>query len=140
MEGEIQINIPQEICQDTSKFNNNKSEKNSSIIFILIIPVCLILTIVCIYILFSNNPRSLSSKFHLPKYFNRNRRRESPNSYHQLTQESNNEMRKIIVKYNSTTQQTQPYLDTDKSDFIHEQNITLKLNTNPINDVEDNTL
>jgi hypothetical protein len=140
MEGEIQINIPQGICQD--KFNTkNKPKTNSSFVIILIILACLISSIAGIYILYSNNRRLLSWNF-LMKCINRNR--QSSTSYQQLTQESNNEMRKIIVKYNSTTQQAQPFLATDKSDFIqsndHDEDIPFRLNTNQINDVEDNTL
>jgi hypothetical protein len=53
-----------------------------------------------------------------------------------------NKMMKIVVKYNSTTEQTQPYIHTHKSDFIvsnqqPNEDVTLKLNTNPLSDIED---
>ncbi len=155
MEGQIQINIPQGICQDNFKLTKTNTKTKSSFIFILIILGCLTFSITCIYILFSKHRRFFSWNF-LPNYFNHYRRQRltiySADSYQQLThidhQESNNRGRKLVVKYNSTTKQTQPYLDIEKSDFLvsnnidQEQNedITLKLNTNPMSDMEDNAL
>ncbi|CAF0896471.1 unnamed protein product [Rotaria sp. Silwood1] len=154
MEGEIQMNIPQGICQENLKLNKNKSEKNLSflsLILILIIIGCLIFTITCIYILFSNN-RSLSLSNFISKYFHHYRYQKllrfSADSSEQLTpndqQEFNNKIRKIIITYDATTEQIQPYLDTDHNDFIalnnnHEnRNITLILNTNPMSEIEHN--
>ncbi|CAF4757006.1 unnamed protein product [Rotaria sp. Silwood2] len=59
-------------------------------------------------------------------------------------EQSSHKMMNIIVKYNSTTEQTQPYIHNHKSDFISSNNIndqlnedlTLKLNTNPLSDIE----
>jgi hypothetical protein len=51
----------------------------------------------------------------------------SADSYQQLTQINQQESRRQIgVTYNSTTEQTQPYLDIE--------DLTLKLNTNPMSD------
>ncbi|CAF1158590.1 unnamed protein product [Rotaria sordida] len=152
IEGEIQINIPQGICQENLKLNQkNKLEKNLSLKLILIIFGCLIFSITCIYILFSNNRRSSLWNF-IPKYFHRYRYQKllifSTDSDEQLTpidqQESNNKIKRIIVMYNATTEQIQPYFATDEIDFIssndnrENRDITFQINTNPMNEIEDN--
>ncbi|CAF2955772.1 unnamed protein product [Rotaria sp. Silwood2] len=156
MEGEIQINIPQGTCQENFPFNKNKAEKNlslSSLFLILIIIGCLIFSITFICILFSNN-RKLSLPNFISKYFHHYRRHKlllfSADSYEPLTptdqQEFNDKIKRIIVSYNATTEQIQPYLDTDPIDFNvsndnHDnRDKTLKLNTNPMNEIEDNNV
>lgn len=122
MEGEIQINIPQRICQN--EFKSNNPNKNNTFIFFLIIFGCLIFgIIICIYFSSSSNLFS--------KYFHPSQRQRLPifsaDSYQQLTQINQQESRRQIgVTYNSTTEQTQPYLDIE--------DLTLKLNTNPMSD------
>ncbi|CAF2765458.1 unnamed protein product [Rotaria sp. Silwood2] len=159
MQGEINIFIPNGMCQQNSPLTNNSqhSLSSSSLIFIFI---CFILGLGCIYILSTHQRRlfiiNIFSKFS----FNR-RRRKLPtftaDSYQQLThmndnnldddvneEQSSHKMMNIIVKYNSTTEQTQPYIHNHKSDFISSNNIndqlnedlTLKLNTNPLSDIE----
>jgi hypothetical protein len=64
-----------------------------------------------------------------------------------------NKMMKIMVKYNSTTERTQPYLCRHSSDFVvsnddnereqtrhslSNEDITLKLNNNPLSDIHVN--
>ncbi|CAF1387606.1 unnamed protein product [Rotaria sordida] len=152
IEGEIQINIPQGICQENLKLNQkNKLEKNLSLKLILIIFGCLIFSITCIYILFSNNRRSSLWNL-IPKYFHRYRYQKllifSTDSDEQLTpidqQESNNKIKRIIVMYNAITEQIQPYFATDEIDFIssndnrENRDITFQINTNPMNEIEDN--
>ncbi|CAF1499236.1 unnamed protein product, partial [Adineta steineri] len=168
MEGQIQIDIPQGICENNFKLNknkninNNQSDKKSSFsifILILIIIGCLTFSVTCIYIVMSKSRRfPLWDAFQ--RYVHHYRRQKltiySADSYQQLThidqQEPTNKRRKLIVKYNSTTDQTQPYLDmAERSDFIVSNNKdddddeeqqnedhTLKLNTNPMSDIEDN--
>ena len=59
-------------------------------------------------------------------------------------------MMKIMVKYDSTTDQTQPYIHTNQSDFIvtnedhceeqqsqkKQEDVKLTVNTNPLDDME----
>jgi hypothetical protein len=127
MEGEIQIHIPQGLCQENSKLT-----KNSSFVFLFMILGCLIITITCICILFFNNQTSLSFRNFIPKYFHHYRRQKSP--IYSVDSHQQESRRKLIVKYNSTTEDTQPYLDIDQSN----EDLTLKLNTNPMSDIEDN--
>ncbi|CAF0811119.1 unnamed protein product [Rotaria sordida] len=172
MQGEINIYIPKGMCQEnTQLINNNKNNKNNnnnnhslsflSFIFILI---SLIVGLGCIYILSIHQRRLLIiNMFNKFSCFRRRRRQELPiftaDSYQQLThmndnsfdddinqEHTSNTMMKIIVKYNSTTEQTQPFIHNNRSDFISSNNIddqfnedfTLKLNTNPLNDIEYN--
>jgi len=124
MDGEIQINIPQGMCQidlKLNQINNNNSKQNSSfssfILFLLILSCC-IFSITCIYILLTNKRRSswdIFSKYRRQKLSN-----YSADSCHQESR------RKLIVTNNSTTDQS--------------EDITLKLNTNPMSDIDDNLL
>ncbi|CAF1556077.1 unnamed protein product [Adineta ricciae] len=168
MEGEIQIDIPRGICENNVRLmnkNNNKqqpSKKKSSFttaIFLLILVGCIIFAVSCMYVLFSKDKR-LPSWDTLQKHLMHYRRQKltiySADSYQQLThidqQELTTKRRKLLVRYNSTTDRTQPYLDVDKSDFIvsnnvnddddeeHDEDFTLKLNTNPMSDIEDNVV
>ncbi|UJR10700.1 hypothetical protein I4U23_014893 [Adineta vaga] len=166
MEGQIEIDIPQGICEDNLRLNNKKQQQQQikrkssfkTVIFILILLGCLIFSITCIYVLFSKDKR-LPSWNLFQKYLTHYRRQKltiySADSYQQLTHidqhEPTTKRRKLLVKYNSTTDRTQPYLDIDKSDFIisndddgddheHNEDLTLKLNTNPMSDIEDNAV
>jgi hypothetical protein len=129
MEGEIQINIPQGICKKDSKPNNNNNNSNrnssiSSFFIFLSIFGCSIFCITCIYGIFSRNS--------LPKYFHRRQKLpiHSANSYQELNPQESR--RKFIVKYNSTTNQTEPHLDPDS--VLPNEDDTLKLN------IQDNLL
>ncbi len=126
MDGEIQINIPQGMCQTDFKSNkiDNKNSSFSSFILLLLILSCCIFSIICIYILLSNKRRSFWNIF--SKYRRQKLSNYSADSYHQESQ------RKLIVTYNSTI---------DQSDFIlPNEDLTLKLNTNPMSNIEDNLL
>ncbi|CAF4751261.1 unnamed protein product [Rotaria socialis] len=157
---EIQINIPRGICENNSRSNKNQFKKRwtfLSVVSILIIFSSMILTATCIYILFSKNRREPLLNFISMCYY-RYRRQKLPifsaDPYEELPtndqEESNDSRRSIIVTYNTTTEQTELCLDSDKIEFIvsetdHHRQTTLdakiKLNTNPMNETEDyNTL
>ena len=98
MEGEIQINIPQGICQKDVKFNHPMTSISfPSLMFVLIAFGCLIFVIICIHILYSSTFWNIFSK-----YLNTSRRQRqttfSTESYEQLTQQEESR-REIVVKY-----------------------------------------
>ena len=150
------ILIPNQICHNKSQLIPNKRHNSSSFLSFIFV-TCFIFGLICIYLL-STHKRRLTVLNIFNKVTSYRRRQKLPiftaDSYQQLThipdddinhQQTDNKMRKIIVKYNSTTEQTQPYLHTNKSDFIVLNHIneqtnedhTLQLNTNPLSDIED---
>jgi len=157
MQKQIDIHIPNGICYQKFQLNSNKHHSSTFFTIILILS-CVLFGLICIYVL-STHKRRLPILKILNKFSFYSRRQKLPiftaDSYQQLTHMSenipddefnqeqiSNRMMKIVVKYNSTTEQTQPYIQTNKSDFIvsndqHNEDITLKLNTNPLSDIED---
>ncbi|CAF4724445.1 unnamed protein product [Rotaria sp. Silwood1] len=164
MQGEINIYIPKGMCQQNSQLIHNKHH-NLSYLSLIFIIICFIVGLGCIYILSAYKRRLLIINIFNKFSFCRRRRRHqrlpifTADSYQQLThmndnspdddinqEQTSNKIMKIIVKYNSTTEQTQPYIHNNQSDFISSNNIddqlnedfTLTLNTNPLNDIEHN--
>jgi len=161
MHKKINIHIPNGKCHTKSQSNpNNSSSSFISLTFLLLL--CFTFGIICIYIL-STYKRRLVILNLFNRFSFRSRRQKlhlfTADSYQQLThmnetipdddfkqEETSKKMMKIVMKYNSTTEQTQPYLHTDKSDFIisnhidnqHNGDTSIKLNTNPLSDIEDN--
>jgi hypothetical protein len=158
MQGQIDIHIPNGICHQKFQLISNNRYKSSSSFSLIFILTCLILGLICIYILLTPKRRFLI--FNIFKKFSFHPRRQklpifTADSYQQLTHmnenipdddinqdQMSNKMMKIVVKYNSTTEQTQPYIHTNQSDFIvsndqENEDMTLKLNTNPLSDIED---
>lgn len=149
MDGDVRIEIPRAVCQQNFfvksnvKFHSNSSWKFSLIFFFLISIV--------FYVLFKPKRQIFKSNLCCRWPFC-SRRQKLPiftvDSYQQLTPINEDEpidltqqkMMKIIVKYNSTTEQYQPCIQTDQSDFLmsnEEQETNLNLNTNPLSDIED---
>ena len=140
----VEIHIPQGICQKKSNILPHISSSSFSVIISLI---CFILGLSCIYILSTSKRRMIIWRY-IQKIFLYPRRQKLPifsaDSYQQLTylnedeEYPSNKTMKIVVKYNSTTDQTQPYLHQNQSDFlVNNEDIILKLNTNPLNDIEE---
>ncbi|CAF3292890.1 unnamed protein product [Rotaria socialis] len=164
MQGEVTIYIPDGICrQNSQQINKNRSNSSSSTSSIFIL-ACFIIVLACIYILSREKRRIfIINIFNKYAFCHRHRRQKLPiftaDSYQQLThindnsldddvnqEQTSNKRMKIIVKYNAATEQTQPYLHTNRSDFISSNDIndqqnedyTLQLNTNPLSDIENN--
>jgi hypothetical protein len=161
MQGRVEIHMPNGICHQKLQVKSKIKHHSSSSFSIMFIVVCLIFGLICIYIL--STPKRRFVIFNIINKLSFNRRRQklpifAADSYQQLThinenipdvddddlnqEQISNKMMKIVVKYNSTTEQTQPYIQTNKSDFIvsndqQNEDITLKLNTNPLSDIED---
>jgi hypothetical protein len=150
------IHIPNGICHNSFELNSKNQHNSSSFLSFLFILTCFIFGLICIYLLSTHKRRLLILNIFNKLSFYR-RRQKLPifnaDSYQQLThlsenilpddeinqEDLSNKMMKIVVKYDSTTDQTQPYIHTNKSDFIvsNNQDITLKLNTNPLSDIQD---
>jgi hypothetical protein len=159
MQGQVHIHIPNAICEKQTQLIHNDRHNSSSFFSLLLILTSFIIGLICIYIL-STRKRRLIILNVFNKFSFYSRRQKLPiftaDSYQQLThlnehdeinpQQTSNKMMKILVKYNSTTDRTQPYIHTNQSDFIVLNDInqplnedhTLKLNTNPLSDIEDN--
>ena len=138
MEGEIQINIPYGICTTNFELNPIKKSSILSFIFLIIILICSIFSLTCIYVLITNNRRTSSLNF-FPKYFQQYRHQKLPvHSYHELRQINDQDLqRKFLVEYNSTTEQTQSYSEVNQSNSIsHNEDDILKLNTNSMSDID----
>lgn len=137
MQGRVEIHIPQGICQRKSKIIPSSSSSFSVIISLIVF----ILVLLCIYILSTSKRRMIIWRY-VQKMFVYPRRQKLPifaaDSYQQLTycndddEHSSNKTMKIVVKYNSTTDET-------RSDFLvhYPEDRSVKLNTNPLDDIED---
>ena len=152
MQKQIDIPIPKGICDKKTELITNNHHNSLSFISLLFMLICFTFGLICIYIILTPKRRLLVLNS-LNKFSFYSRRQKLPiftaDSYQQLThinenddEQTSHKMMKIVVKYNSTTDQTQPYIHTNKSDFIVlndiNEDVTLKLNTNPLSDIEDN--
>ena len=159
MQGRVEIHIPQGICQRTSIFSSAIGQRNipSSSFPVIVGLIAFIFVLFCVYILSTSKRRKMIWKL-FQKVFIYPRREKLPiftaDSYQQLTHLNDDDeilaeinsdrMRKIVVKYNSTTEQTQPYIHHQhQSDFLVSdspsinEDVILKLNSNPLSDIED---
>lgn len=157
MQGQVEIRIPKNMCQQKLQISSSNPHNSTSFFPIVFVLTCLLFGLLCIYILSTRKRRYVI--LNLFNKFSFHRRQKLPiftaDSYQQLTHmnetipddeinsdQNSNKMMKIVVKYNSTTEQTQPYIHTNRSDFIVSNNQEneddiIQLNTNPLSDIED---
>ena len=169
LQGQLDVLLPTDRCHRTVPSLISHHPHSASFLSFIIIFPCLIFTLTCVYVISSYKRRCvLSNLFH--RFSFRSRRQKLPifsaDSYQQLTHSGeqsahddyddvhltsvSNKMMKIMVKYDSTTDQTQPYIHTNKSDFIvtnedhceeqqsqkKQEDVKLTVNTNPLDDME----
>ena len=153
MQGQVTIEVPKGLChRQTSEKSAHHSHHGSYSSSIGVLS-CLISILALIYFLSTQKRRAWLWSVAQRSLF-RSRRQKltifAADSYQQLTSDtqmddqvnlrpSSNRMMKIMVKYNSTTEQSQPHLHS--SDFLVENAVqpdedhTLRLNTNPLSDM-----
>ncbi|CAF1381530.1 unnamed protein product [Adineta steineri] len=164
MQKQNNIETPNGKCSKKSLVISNTQHNSVSYLSLISIFICIIFGLLSIYILKKRQRylfiSNIFNKFSF--YYHHHHHQKLPlftdDSYQQLTsmnennsddnfnqEDLSNKMMQIVMKYDSTTKQTQPFIQTDKSDFIvsnyieNQQNehTTLKLNTNPLSDIED---
>lgn len=160
MQGDVKVHIPNGLCQKNARSSKSHRYRPSLLSFIFIL-ICLVSGIACVYTLTTSKRYSvLEDMLHKLNVFRHHRQRLpifTADSYQQLTHMNGtiseddihsdrapSRIMKIIVKYNSTTDQTQPYIHCNRSDFVStndpddepNEDLTLQLNTNPLSDIE----
>ena len=163
MQGKVKIYIPGEMCHRISKLVDHNRSNSSSYFSVIFILTCLLIGFMCIYILSTHRRQLFISNIFNKFSFHCHCRHVLPiftaDSYQQLPHTNDNildddinrremstKKMKVIVKYNSTTEQIQPYLYKNKSNLISSddtnnqinEDIILKLNTNSLSDIEHN--
>ena len=174
MQGLIDIEIPRGLCHHQGSSMTKTSNLSTNYSHSLFIFLGVVLTIVFLF-LFSTQSRRFPTFHRWKNSFSYRRRQKLPifsaDSYQQLThlaeshvdddrsrrrRQDSPPVMKIVVKYNATTDQTEPHLQRYASDFLvtnddeddeindeekslhPNEDLTLKLNTNPLSDIEIN--
>ena len=146
MQGQVTIELPIGLCQQP--VHEKSVHSHGSYFSSIGVLGSLIGILALLYFLSTEKRRSWLWNVVQRSPF-RARRQKLPifaaDSYQQLTSDaqtddplalrpSSSRMMKIMVKYNSSTEQSRPHLHS--SDFLVDEDHTLRLNTNPLSDIQ----